>query len=187
MLKSLTLILCLLPLSSYAQDRVSPDDPRIYILEDLITPESVVKFEEALTSNKISLVMLASGGGNVISAIKIGYYINLKGIDTYIAKGTLCMSACGYIFLSGRFKIMMGKFGVHSLTFYDTDYHKLSLEKKDEVSLLIWDTISYFGYIGVSTSFFTDSLDIPSRTMSFFTVDKLNKYITKGYLIQDKF
>lgn len=67
-----------------------------------ITAADTQKFITATKDLSDGLVVLASGGGSVTSAIDIGTLISYKGFSTFVPEDTLCASACALIWLAGK-------------------------------------------------------------------------------------
>jgi hypothetical protein len=61
------------------------------------------------------LLLLASEGGLVSSALLLAYQVHELGISTYVLPETGCYSACSFIFLAGSERLVEGALGVHQV------------------------------------------------------------------------
>jgi ATP-dependent protease ClpP protease subunit len=103
-----------------------------------ITPKDFIEFKNALKqldeSKKIlhmKSVVLESNGGSVQTAVMIGKLIRERKLNTYLASGIECASACVHILIGGVQRYAFGDVAVHRATFmYDSD-------KDDQLSKLI--------------------------------------------------
>ena len=68
-----------------------------------------------------AVVVLSSSGGVIIEAVRIGRIIRTAGYSTAVGAGSLCLSACGLIWVSGkqRFLSPTAVVGFHAA--YDND------------------------------------------------------------------
>ncbi len=61
---------------------------------------------------KPSMMYLSSSGGDFYAAIAVGNWVRERGIDTYA--GTLCESACAYLWLGGARRFANHSIGIHA-------------------------------------------------------------------------
>lgn len=61
------------------------------------------------------IMVLNSAGGMPVFAYSVADFIGKHEFDTEIVNGSICFSACSYVFLGGRKRVVgdQGKFGVH--------------------------------------------------------------------------
>lgn len=174
-----TLLLSTLSLNVLAEDKID-----MYTIDGIITPNTLTQIEDALTKHDIKVIELISGGGDLYTAINIGFLIHNKGLTTYVPKGYGCASACGYIFLGGKYKILRGSIGMHEFSTNDVGYSSMSNIDKLNNTYVMLTVSNYLGIVGVSHNFLVDSISTPSDDMTWVSdVDVLNKYMLKGYLI----
>ena len=179
-----TLLLSTLPLYSLAQAPKKVLD--VYTIEGSITPETFTDFRETFDEYDIKVVKLMSGGGDLYAAINIGFLLSQGDTITFIPKNTGCASACGYIFLSGKYKVLRGGLGMHEFSQDGVGYTSLSDKIKLDNTETMLTVSNYLGTIGVSYKFLLDSLNTPSEDMTWVEdINVLNKYILKGYLISN--
>jgi hypothetical protein len=155
---SLILVFLVFTSSAFADDGLSVNlaqrsqhqDVTEITFDGLVTPEKVSKFIDDNKYSTAKTLVLASLGGDVESAIKLGNWIFDKKLDV---KVVLCFSACAnYLFPSGRKKyltdhsILLWHGGMHEKGFRE-DYlvhlnrvkkiarfgiHTMSLKKRDD-------------------------------------------------------
>jgi hypothetical protein len=101
-----------------------------------ISPETPARFEALAREHRLQgvTVALESGGGSLLDALRAGRAFRAAGVNTMVGRtvvraggaedatlvthGTLCASACTYLFLGGverRFPVT-ARFGVHQFT-----------------------------------------------------------------------
>lgn len=73
------------------------------------------RVSEAIDKFQPKIVVLDSPGGIVAEAIRVADLIHEREISTYIPVGAECLSACVYVFSSGKKRIAQGELGVHQL------------------------------------------------------------------------
>lgn len=96
------------------------------ILRGIITNQTANDFRQALTDHRIHTVQLASGGGDVESAIQIAREIHERGIDVEVVGD--CFSSCAnYIFPAGKTKTISG-LGI--VAWHGNIHHLLYLHEK---------------------------------------------------------
>lgn len=77
---------------------------------------------------KLNAVVLNTAGGNGYAAKKIGVFIREKKLNTYVASGANCASACIYVLIGGVVRMAYGRIAVHR-TSYGEEYRIEWLEK----------------------------------------------------------
>ena len=77
---------------------------------------------------KLNAVVLNSPGGNGYAAMRIGEFLREKKLNTYVASGANCASACVYVLIGGVVRMAYGRVAVHRTTFTD-EYPIEKLEK----------------------------------------------------------
>ncbi len=78
-----------------------------------------------------SKLYLNSPGGSVDDALRLGRYLRSAGIETVVAKGDVCLSACPYIFAGGETRSADGTLGVHQHSFGQNTYLPAFLAVED--------------------------------------------------------
>lgn len=68
-----------------------------------------------------AIVLLSSGGGNLQAGLKIGQYVRDHGFITEVPKFQSCASACSFIWLAGKERIVSdgARVGFHAVYFND--------------------------------------------------------------------
>lgn len=85
----------------------------------------------ALKDAAPSKLYLNSPGGSVDDALRLGRYLRGAGIDTVVAQGDVCLSACPYIFAGGAARRADGTLGVHQHSFGQNTYLPAFLAVED--------------------------------------------------------
>lgn len=95
-------------------------------IEGDITFEDLDDFKDALknleqskTTLHMNSVVLKSHGGNTYAAADIGKLIRLRKLNTFLAPGSDCASACVDILISGVQRYAFGDVRVHRSNFYN--------------------------------------------------------------------
>ncbi len=90
--------------------------PGVFFLEGSIEEGDDKRFIEQVLNVETAVVVLNSGGGNLLAAIEIGKAIRLKGFGTLVPDPATCASSCGLIWLSGQPRWMgtSAKIGFHA-------------------------------------------------------------------------
>gem|GEM_PF-1693078 len=87
-----------------------------------IGPSTPLDFRRALRSiEDPKVLMLASDGGLVSSALLLAYEVKELGLATYVLPETGCYSACSFIFFAGAERKADGALGVHQVWSDDAD------------------------------------------------------------------
>lgn len=173
-------------LLSLSLNVVAEEHVNMYTINGLITPETLTNIEDALTKQDIDVIELISGGGDLYTAINIGFLIHNKGLTTYVPKGYGCASACGYIFLGGKYKILRGSIGMHEFSTDGKGYSSMTPIEKLNNTYVMLTVANYLGIVGVSQDFLVDSIKTPNDDMTWVSsIDVMNKYMVEGYLISN--
>lgn len=164
---------------NYNESRMTSDNSElVYTVRGEITEKTYIDFKNAITSsNKIKGVVLNSIGGNVDYAIRIATIIRDKGLLTQIPKGSVCNSACVYIFLSGKEAYKSGHLGIHQMTYKGMNRFECTSTKC--VKALDQDlayTKRYLNSIGFSSRFADLMNSIHHTDMYYITVEELKAY-----------
>lgn len=64
---------------------------------------------------EIHTVVLHSGGGSVRIGASMARVIHERKFTTYVPKGGSCLSACGYMWLAGKVRVLDGELGAHQI------------------------------------------------------------------------
>jgi hypothetical protein len=82
--------------------RNSDREQVILVLSGVIGPGAYREFRRAVRRAKPDFVLLEGPGGVLGEALLIGQEIRRRGLNTLVAAGGQCASACAVVFLSGR-------------------------------------------------------------------------------------
>lgn len=87
------------------------------VLDGSINQNAAEQFKVALTQHPdTTVVALNSPGGYVVPALEIAAEIYMRDIDTVILEGSICYSACSFIFMAGDARYAVGQLGVHQVS-----------------------------------------------------------------------
>lgn len=96
--------------------------PGLLALVGDIGPMTPLDMRRALNSMDEPVALaLASDGGNVASALMVAYEVKELGLSTYVMPDTGCYSACSFVFLAGKERLVEGELGVHQVWGEDAD------------------------------------------------------------------
>ncbi len=120
---------CVLTLPAYAAEievLTLESGSKVIVLEGEISKGDSAKFRTVAAQIDDAAVVLESEGGSTMEALEIGETIRIKGFSTLVVNGTLCVSACGLIWLSGspRGLAQSAQVGFHA-TYTDESGRKL--------------------------------------------------------------
>jgi hypothetical protein len=83
------------------------------VFQGPILSENVDALLSQLDDKKPKLILLNSIGGSVSAAVRFAKYVRKKEMNTWIAEGQTCASACALVFLAGIQRLGEGKLVVH--------------------------------------------------------------------------
>lgn len=93
------------------------DQPDTIVLTDSIGGDTALEFLRALKKRpEARFVSLNSEGGLVTPALMIAHSVFDRGLSTVVPAGSVCLSACAYIFFAGRSRAAFGELGVHQIS-----------------------------------------------------------------------
>lgn len=125
--------------------QIFPGEPGTLSLVGNITPDTPPRFFQALADYPdTTRINLLSAGGSVYPALAIAWEIYGRRLDTRIADGSICHSACAFLFLAGRNRTIegAGELGVHQISAADGD---LTAEFTQWTISHILDALATFG------------------------------------------
>jgi hypothetical protein len=122
------------------------------------------------------VVRIASGGGNLVGALRLGQAFRKAGAAVIVGKGARCVSACVYAFLGGvsRQVASGGRVGVHR--FYPAE----DTEGGDFPAVLVrraTETLTeYVAQMGADPDLVRLALEVSPPAVRFFTAAELRRY-----------
>jgi hypothetical protein len=83
-------------------------------VDDHLILEALVEELDYENQELIPVVVLESGGGNLMAGIRMATVVRLSGLSTYV--DTYCASSCSVIFAAGYYSLLgeKGKIGLHN-------------------------------------------------------------------------
>lgn len=98
------------------------DLPGVIGLRGEIGPSTPLDFRRAVrAADNPKVLILASEGGYVSSALLLAYAVKEMGLATYVLPETGCYSACSFVYFAGSHRRADGALGVHQVWGDDTD------------------------------------------------------------------
>ena len=132
------------------------------------TLDEFKKFIDEVKSTKkklhLNMVHFDSIGGSGTVAVEISRIIRSEGLNTFVASGDICHSACTFAFIGGIQRYSFGKFGVHNTTFTDGTEVKRKYVPKI-VDNNIQFVLDYVREMRLSANLANAILDTPSWTL----------------------
>lgn len=95
---------------------IAPGEPTRALLGGPIGPIAPLDFRRLIKNHpEVQTLALHSEGGDVTAALLVAQEVANRKLDTIIASGTRCFSACAFIFLAGEHRLVHGALGVHQI------------------------------------------------------------------------
>lgn len=158
---------------SFAPFYVEASDSTVMFLKGPIDARSSFAFSRALDEFPgIRKVVLSSLGGDVYSALTIAREIDKRGLSTEIEIGSMCYSACAFLYLAGHDRQALGSLGVHQISSQDPDM------VSGQVALS--DILEVLGGFGVPNDVVISMLRTSPDDMYVMTPDELLRYGLTG-------
>jgi ATP-dependent protease ClpP protease subunit len=147
---------------------VSPVWPNALRLQGMIDARSALSFRRVLAANpQAKVLVLDSPGGDVQNGLLIADDIYTRGMSTVVPKGSVCASACAYMFFAGRNRVVQGELGVHQIS------GSASLEN---AQLNISDILDTLNKYGVDQRIFPIMFRTSADDIHFFSSDEIKQY-----------
>ena len=173
----------------------TPDMPSRLVLNDVefegsdalrlvgrVAPGDATRIADQLaarieTQDSIGPLLLHSPGGSVTDAVELGRALRDLNIDTRIATGDVCLSACPYIFVGGveRAVDRDGSLGVHQHYFGENTVLPAFLAIED-VQRGQGQVMTYLDEMGVDPLLMQHALITPPKSIYIFVRDELDRY-----------
>lgn len=152
-------------------------EPGSLVLVGNITLDTLPRFQAALAQYPdTQTIELVSSGGYVVPAIQIGYEIYDRGLDTRIAEGSLCYSACGFVFLAGARREIEGALGLHQARAAEGE---LTTDQQKAIDAYIVAALETFG---TDPALITAMLETDDASMHVFGWEEVARYnIERGH------
>lgn len=153
-------------------------DPTVIALNGDIGSTLVADFDRAVAARPDARVLvLNSPGGYVDDALVVARKVRERGMDTIVAEGMGCYSACSYIYFAGANRQVQGELGVH----------QISSEVADLVlaQTTLADVLAALDEFEVTQSIITVMLQTPPEEMYIFTPGEVAQLgINRGAAIE---
>lgn len=153
-------------------------DPTVIALNGDIGASLVADFDRAVEARpEARVLVLNSPGGYVDDALVVARKVRERGMDTIVAQGMGCYSACSYIYFAGANRQVQGELGVH----------QISSEVADLVlaQTTLADVLAALDEFEVTQSIITVMLQTPPEEMYIFSPDEVAQLgINRGAAIE---
>ena len=129
----------------------------------------------------ITTVVLHSGGGSVGMAATMSRVIFEKGLVTYVPRDATCASACGYLWLAGKVRVLDGTLGAHRISVGDMANDTISVgDAYEEIQKSIGSLMGWMYEYNVPVLYYAWMLLTPAEEMYEFTEEEEAELVT-GY------
>lgn len=116
---------------------VPADDTTIFALAGDIDMRASLNFKRAVKEYGVpEVLLLNSGGGLVYIGLDLAMEVNRLGVTTVIPEDLSCYSACSFVFLAGKERILDGELGVHQISSEDADLTRGQFTLADMIDVL---------------------------------------------------
>ncbi|MVS99277.1 hypothetical protein [Devosia marina] len=140
---------------------VDPQHPEFAVLAGPIEHNAPLDFRRMIRAYPdIATVALHSVGGDVTAGLLLAQEVHERGISTFIAPDSFCYSACSYVFLAGKDRLVEGALGVHQMANDDGDIYS--------VQVAISDLLDTLGEFDVPDRVISDMLRTPPQEMTVY-------------------
>jgi len=120
-------LLALLASPAVADEQVGPFIlpayyPDAIVLNGDITPQMPAEFAAARAARPdATTLILASPGGDINTAIRLGFEVKKLGMATWVMQGSRCASACAVLFFAGSPRVVDGELALHQPEYASQD------------------------------------------------------------------
>jgi len=145
------------------------DLPGVIGLRGEIGPSTPLDFRRAIRAvSDPKVLILASEGGYVSSALLLAYAVKEMGLATYVLPETGCYSACSFVFFAGEQRRADGALGVHQVWGDDTD--------ASTAQEVVSDILEAFATFGVRQEITSTMLRTKPEDMYVFSQDEIARW-----------
>lgn len=116
---------------------IPADDTKMFALAGDIDMRTSLNFKRAVHEYGVpEVLLLSSGGGLVYIGLDLAMEVNRLGVTTVIPEDVGCYSACSFVFLAGKERILDGELGVHQISAEDADLTRGQFTLADMIDVL---------------------------------------------------
>lgn len=145
------------------------DLPGVIGLRGEIGPSTPLDFRRAVrAADNPKVLILASEGGYVSSALLLAYAVREMGLATYVLPETGCYSACSFVYFAGAQRRADGALGVHQVWGDDTD--------ASTAQEVVSDILEAFVAFGVRQEITSAMLRTKPEDMYIFSQDEIVRW-----------
>lgn len=148
---------------------VDSANPEVISLNGEIDAGAALNFRRALqAAPSAKAVMLNSNGGLVAMGLLIADDVHGRKLSTFVPKGSVCYSACAYVFLAGIERKTEGELGVHQIASDSNDLVSAQMSISDIIDLL--------NRFGTPVQVLTQMFKTPPNQMYVFTPEEVEQF-----------
>jgi hypothetical protein len=159
---------------------------KIVLLSGSIEHGDAARFERVLDEidPPPAMIALHSPGGRPQEAMRIGSVLREHDLDTLIAPGAACVSACPLILFAGVERVVSrsGWVGLHQ-TYYDEGIFIPAPQAVSEIQSIQAEILRYTQDMGVDPAVHVHALETPPRDAYFLIEDELIKYLVSTRVV----
>ena len=116
---------------------IPAEDTTMFALAGDIDMRTSLNFKRAVQEYGVpDVFLLNSGGGLVYIGLDLAMEVNRLGVTTVIPEDLSCYSACSFVFLAGKERILDGELGVHQISSEDADLTRGQFTLADMIDVL---------------------------------------------------
>ena len=116
---------------------IPADDTTMFALAGDIDMRTSLNFKRAVQEYGVpDVFLLNSGGGLVYIGLDLAMEVNRLGVTTVIPEDLSCYSACSFVFLAGKERILDGELGIHQISSEDADLTRGQFTLADMIDVL---------------------------------------------------
>lgn len=152
---------------------------RVMLLSGSIEHGDAARFERALDESPAppAIIALHSPGGRPTEAMRIGQIVRERDLDTLMAPGAACVSACPLILFGGVERVISRKawVGLHQ-TYYDDGVFIPMPRAVSDIQSLQAETLRYTQSMGVDPAVHVHALETPPDDAYFLVEAEMKRY-----------
>ena len=136
------------------------------------------RFDEALgKADGVTRVRLNSPGGSVADALEIGRKVRGRGLETMLAAGDICLSACPYLLAGGTVRTVdsASQVGVHQ-SYFGANVILPAFMAVDDVQRGQGEVMAFLDTMGIDPMLMQPALVTPSDEIYVLTDAELTRY-----------
>jgi hypothetical protein len=158
-------------------ETIETEDGPALRLRGTISPGDGARIAREITQAAPTLVLLHSPGGSVRDALEIGRAVRGLGIETRLAAGAICLSACPYVFVGGTVRAVGdgARLGVHQHSFGESTILPAFLAVED-IQRGQAEVLAHLTAMGIDPQIMGPALATPPDEIYILTAEELTEW-----------